>query len=294
MIGEIMTIVITGSAGPFGRGVVDALAQRVPMAELVAGTRDPDRAGEVANRGIRVARIDFDVPQTAQAAFADADTVLINATFFGVEPALRARRVAAAVDAADRAGVGRVVLTSWPDLERTTAPLVQDFATSEQALRQRDGRWTILRLGVGLPDALARDVSWARRDGELIAPAADARSAAAAASDLIQATARVLTENAHAGRQYELTAARALDWNELAALASELDGRDLRYRPVDPDAYDSYLREQGLPDAVVDGLQGLYADFRNGWTGTPQPDLATLLGREPVDPIEAVRRRATA
>ncbi|NNC11295.1 NAD(P)H-binding protein [Planctomonas sp. JC2975] len=289
-----MTIVITGSTAPFGRGVVEALAERIPVSGLVAATRDPSRAAVLSGRGIRVQHVDFDEPDTAASAFAGADTVLINATFFGVPPATRARRVAAAIDAADRAGVGRVVLTSWPDPEKTTSPLVADFAVSEGALRKRSGSWTILRLGVGIPDALARDVSWARRDGELVAPAADARCAAAAASDLIEATAVVLSQNGHDGQCYELSAARSLDWTQLAALASELEGRDIRYRRVEPDAYDRYLREQGLGDDLVEGLQGLYADFRNGWTGTPHRMLAALLGREPLDPVEAVRRRVPA
>jgi hypothetical protein len=68
-------------------------------------------------------------------------------------------------------------------------------------------------------------------------------------------------------------------------------GRDIRYRAVADDEYRGYLAAQGLPGPVIDGLLGLYAEFRSGWAATPSPDLARLLGRDPVDTLDAVSQR---
>jgi NAD(P)H dehydrogenase (quinone) len=131
-----------------------------------------------------------------------------------------------------------------------------------------------------------------RLPGEhLVAPAADARCTPAAVSDLAAAAAAVITGTGHENARYELTGPRAIDWTDLARLAAVADGRDIRYRPVTDDEYRAYLAAQGLPEPVIEGLLGLYAEFRSGWAATPSPDLARLLGREPADTLEAVNQR---
>lgn len=168
---------------------------------------------------------------------------------------------------------------------------VQDYVASEALVRSAGPKWTILRFGAGLADALARDVIWARRDGELVAPAAQATSVPAAARDLAEATARVATGARHENKLYELTGPRAIDWSDLASLASEADATRRPYRAVTDAEYRDYLAGLGLPENYVDGLFALYSAFRSGWNSRPDPTLARLLGRDPVDPIDAVRER---
>jgi NAD(P)H dehydrogenase (quinone) len=284
-----MRIAVTGANGEFGRGVLDAVAARLPEAQLVATVRDPARAADLAARGIDVRPGDFDEPDILRDSFGDADLVFVNATFFGAAAELRGRRVENAIRAA--AGVSRIVLTSWPNLESTALPNVRDYAGSEQLLRQAGPAWTILRLGYGIADALARDVIWARQDGELVAPAADARATPAAVADLIDAAATTVIEAGHENTRYEITGPRAIDWSDLAALAGSLEGRELKYRPVDDDEYRAYLAARDLPSQIIDGLLALYAEFRSGWSATPTAVLRKLIGREPVDSVEAVHQR---
>jgi NAD(P)H dehydrogenase (quinone) len=284
-----MRIVITGANGEFGRGVLDAVAARLPEAKLVATVRDPARAVGLAARGIDVRPGDFDEPDVLRDSFARADLVLVNATFFGAATELRGRRVENAIRAA--AAASRVVLTSWPNLERTALPNVRDYARSERILQEAGPAWTILRLGYGIADALARDVTWARQDGELVAPAADARATPAAVADLIDAAATTVIEPGHENACYEITGPRSIDWSELADLAASLDGREIKYRPVDSDEYRTHLAARDLPDRIIDGLLALYAEFRSGWSAVPTPVLTRLIERPPVDSLEAVRQR---
>jgi NAD(P)H dehydrogenase (quinone) len=230
-------------------------------------------------------------PAAATAAFAGARAVLVNATFFGAATELRGRRVATAIRAAASAGAERVIVTTWPDLDHAALPDVADYARSERLAREAGPSWTILRMGYGLADAVARDVTWARQDGELLAPAAGARCAPAAVADLAEAAARAIAGAGHEGRRYELTGPRAIGWSDLAALAGSMDGRDIRYRPATDEEYRAYLAGRQLPGQAIEGLLGLYAEFRSGWAAAPSPDLARLLGRDPVDTLEAVRQR---
>jgi NAD(P)H dehydrogenase (quinone) len=286
-----MSIVITGANGEFGRGVLNAVAALSPGERIVASVRDVTRAADIAERGFEVRPGSFDQPDALPAAFSGADTVFINATFFGAATELRGQRVATAIRAAADAGAARIIVTTWPNLDHATLPNVQDFVQSERLVQQAGPSWTILRLGYGLADAAARDVIWARRDGELTAPAGHARCVPAANSDLVRAAAATIVEPGHENTRYELTGPHAIDWNDLAALAASAGGRDIRYRPVGDDEYRGYLAAQGLPEPVIDGLLGLYAEFRSGWAATPSPDLGRLLGRDPVDTLDAVSQR---
>ncbi|WP_345762770.1 NAD(P)H-binding protein [Diaminobutyricibacter sp. McL0608] len=286
-----MTIVITGGNGEFGRGVIDALLARDDSAFIGTTVRDVEKAAELRNRGVQVRAGSFDEPEKLPAAFDGATTVLINATFFGATPQLRGQRVAAAITAANEAGAERVVLTSWPDLEHTKLGLIQDYATSEELLKSTAPDWTILRFGYGLADAVARDVTWAIRDGELVAPAAGARSAPASVADLAEASAAAVLADSLSGSTLELTGPRSLDWEDLAELASRLSERTIPFREVDDDEYRTWLAASGIPSAFSDGLIDLYAEFRSGWAARPTTTLGELLGRTPTDGLEAVRQR---
>jgi NAD(P)H dehydrogenase (quinone) len=286
-----VTLVITGANGEFGRIALDSAIAAAPGERVIASVRDPERAIDLIERGIEVRPGSFDDPDQLRDTFSGADTVLVNATFFGSIPALRGERVTSAIRAAAEAGAERIILTSWPDLDHCRLPEVQDYVASEAALQSAGPDWTILRLGYGLADTLARDVLWGRRDGELVAPAGDATSAPAAVSDLAEAAGLVAVGTGHSSQAYELTGPRAIGWKELAVLASEPNEGSVPYRPVTDDDYRSHLASLGLHETFADGLIALYAAFRSGWASRPDLTLGRLLGRQPVDGLEAVRGR---
>ncbi|MFC8731746.1 NAD(P)H-binding protein [Luteimicrobium sp. NPDC057192] len=280
-----MTIAVTGGNGELGRAVVTALTARTDE-PVVATVRDPSLAS--LPDGVAVRPGDFDDPATLERSLVGVSTLLVNATFFGADTSRRAPRVAAAIDAAARAGVDRVVLTTWADLDRATVPLVQDYVGLEARLRAAGPDWTILRASTGLADALARDVVWARRAGELVAPADGARATPAALTDLAEAAAVVLTSDGHDGAVHELTGPDVVTWDDLAELA----GTPLRTVPED--AYREVAAGAGFPPAAARQLLDLYRDLRGPWSSEPTSTLGELLGRAPVPGVEAVRRRVAA
>jgi NAD(P)H dehydrogenase (quinone) len=276
-----MTIAVTGGNGEFGRTVLHALGNRT-REPLVATVRD--LAGAQRMPGVDYRPGDFDRPDSLRASLSDADAVLINATFFGADPSLRRRRASSAVRAAAEADVGRIVLTSWPDLDRAKLPAVQDYKHLEALVTTTGPAWTILRLGYGLAVALARDVVWAKAGGELVAPAAGARVTPADVADLAEAAAAVLTQPGHDSTVHELTGPDSITWDQLGELA------DLPFRPVTDDAYRDYLARFDLAGELAQQLIDMYADFRSDWASTPTPTLGELIGHAPVPGIEAVNR----
>jgi NAD(P)H dehydrogenase (quinone) len=283
-------IVVTGANGSFGRRVAQRLLTTVPASKIVASVRRPAEAADLARQGVTVRHGDFDQPATVREALAGADTVLLNATNYGTPPQARARQQEAVIQAAVAAGARRIVFTSWPHLEAYRPERVEDYARTERALATCGLRWTVLRQSYGLAAALARDVRIALTTGVLAAPAGDARTTPAALDDLAEATAAVLASDGHDGATYELTGPDAIDWDDLAALASRLAGKEIAYRPVPDAEFRSTSVEGGFPEAAVLELLELYAAFRAGWTATPSEDLLRLLRRPPTPSLEAVGR----
>jgi NAD(P)H dehydrogenase (quinone) len=105
------------------------------------------RAADIEARGFDVRPGSFDEPDDLLAAFSGADTVFINATFFGAATELRGQRVATAIGAAADAGASRIIVTTWPNPDHAALPNVQDYAQSERLVRRAGPSWTILRLG---------------------------------------------------------------------------------------------------------------------------------------------------
>lgn len=277
-----MSIAVTGGNGEFGRAVLAQL-RSLTQDPVIATVRDLAVAEKLP--GVDYRPGDFDDPATLRASLDGVDTVLVNATFFGADPSLRLPRTTAAIEAAASAGARRIVLTSWPRLETATVGSVQNYRELEAVLKAAGVSWTIVRLNIGLADALARDIVWGRQMGEIVAPAQDASAAPAAIADLAQATAAVLARPQYAGEVLELAASDELDWNDLAAAAG------VPFRAVSEEEYTAYLTEKfALPAETAAMLTALYADFREG-RSRASDTLASLLDRPAARAIEAVQAR---
>ena len=85
-------------AGHLGRLVIDALLERgAPAGQVVAVVRDTGKAGDLADRGVRVRHGDYDQPDTLATAMAGTDRVLLVS---GSELGQRVEQHRAVVDAA--------------------------------------------------------------------------------------------------------------------------------------------------------------------------------------------------
>ena len=119
------------------------------------GGRRPIRTGDGARRGCRRGntrarspggrpRIEFDDP--ASLDFSGVDVLLLISAGYGEDDEVTARH-GAAIDAAERAGVGHIVYTSLSGAgDHLTFALAHRW--TERRLRRGRARWTILRNGL--------------------------------------------------------------------------------------------------------------------------------------------------
>lgn len=281
-------IVITGANGQLGAAIIENLLRTLPAQELAASVRDPSQAAALAARGVQVRAGDFAQPDTLRTAFAGADQVLIvSANKLGEE----ARRLhQAAIEAARAAGARRILYTSHmgarPDSFFEPA---LNHAASEAMLAAQGVPYTSLRHGFYAESALHM-VGRGLQAGLLRTPE-DGPVSWTTRADLAEADARLLTEPGRFdGPTPPLTAAEAVTMADLAALASEVTGREVRHETVTDDEWVQAQVAHGVPEPVAKLLLGSFKASRRGDFAAVDPTLETLLGRRPQSMREVLAR----
>lgn len=271
-------IVVTGANGQLGRVVVAGLLARLPATGIVASVRDPAKAQSLAGQGVTVRAGDFSRPEDLPAAFAGASQVLVVSVDQLGAPALRLHHDAIA--AARAAGARRVLYTSHMGA-RPDSPFAPaaDHAATEAFLAEGGAAFTALRHGFYAESALhliGHDIA----AGEIRAPE-DGPVSWTARDDLAEADAIALAEGRLDGVTPALTAPQAFTMADIAAIASELTGREIRRVTVSDDEWRDAKTAEGVPAPMAEMLLGMYRAARRGDFATVDPALETLLGRRP-------------
>ncbi|MFJ9103216.1 SDR family oxidoreductase [Streptomyces sp. NPDC102405] len=284
-------IIVTGATGKLGRRTVERLLERVPADRVGVSVRDPRKAQDFADRGVRVRPGSFDDPASLVHAFEGAEQLLLVSLDRVGEECVTGHR--AAIDAAVKAGVGRILYTSQMGAAHDSRfQACRDHARTEDLLRATGLPWTALRNGFYAASAL-QFLEAARHTGDIALPA-DGPVAWTGHDDLADATAAILAEEGRfEGPTPPLTGTAALDFGAVAEIASRATGRPFT-RTVVPDGV---FREQalahGAPAPIADLMLSIFAAARHGEFTTVDSTLAGLLGREPA-PFEALLERAWA
>ena len=271
-------IVVTGASGQLGRAVVEGLLTRLPADQIVASVRDPAKAGAFAERGAGIRAGDFAKPEELAAAFSGATQVLVVSVDKLGEQALRMH--CAAIQAARRAGARRVLYTSHMGA-RADSPFApaSDHAATEAFLAE-GGAFTSLRHGFYAESALHL-IGHGLEAGEIRAPE-DGPVSWTARADLAEADAILLAEEGRLdGVTPPLTAPEAFTMADLAAVASELTGREIKRVTVSDDEWREAKVAQGVPAPMAEMLLGTYRAARRGDFAAVDPTLEALLGRRP-------------
>ncbi len=272
-------IIITGATGQLGQAITRRLLPLVPAGQIGVSVRNPEKARELAGQGVQVRAGDFADPAGLAAAFAGAQQVLLISVDKLGETALRLHRDA--IKAARAAGARRVLYTSHMGA-RADSPFVpaSDHAATEAWLAEGGAPFTSLRHGFYAESALHL-IGGAFEARELRVPK-DGPVSWTARNDLAEADAILLAQEGRLdGVTPPLTAPEAFTMAELAAVASELTGREIKHVTVSDDEWRQAKVAQGTPAPMAEMLLGMYRAARRGDFAVIDPTLETLLGRRP-------------
>lgn len=274
-------IVVTGASGKLGRSVIEHLLNRAPDQQVAASVRDPQQVDDLQQRGVRVRHGDYTDPAGLAHAFEGASQVLIVSAGSTGDEAVAQHR--AAIDAAIAAGAQRVLYTSHMGSDSTSPfPPMRDHAATEEALQQVGISFTSLRNGF-YASTVPLLLGNALETGELRLPE-DGPIAWTAHADLAEVAAIALSEGGLDGLTPPLTAPEAPTMSDVAAIAAQLAGRDIRRVTISDADYRANLLERGLPAPAADMLLGIFAASRRGAFAPADPTLPRLLDR-PTTPL---------
>ncbi|WP_448003258.1 hypothetical protein [Agromyces bauzanensis] len=131
--------------------------------------------------------------------------------------------------------------------------------------------------------------------GVLALPAGHVREPFLDVDDLAAVAVEALTGTGHEGRVHEVTGPGSLTFAELAALLSEINGREVRYVPVGFEDFHAAVAADAGPD-VATMLTELCREVFDGRNESPTSGVLEALGRPPRDArtvlTEAARVRA--
>jgi uncharacterized protein YbjT (DUF2867 family) len=282
--------VVTGATGKLGHLIAQSLLDFVPAEKIAVSVRDPGKAADLSQRGIRVRHGDFAVPESLVSAFEGASQVLIvssNASAYGGD-SIEQHRLAIA--AAKAAGAKRILYTSHMAVSPTSAFLPMDvhFAT-EEMLKECGIAWTALRNGF-YADSARRFTADAVKAGEVYAPL-DGKFSWTAHKDLAAAAAAILaSEGRFDGPTPPLTAPDALDFTDIAHILSQISGQPIaRKIPTDED-FTARLSGHGMPPAIIAITLSMYRAARAGEFARTDSALSEIIGRKPISLSQVLAR----
>jgi NAD(P)H dehydrogenase (quinone) len=282
-------IVITRATGQLGRLVIEALLEILPASKIIAAVRSPEKAADLAARGVQVRRADYNDPVTLDAAFAGAHKLLLISSN---ELGRRATQHRASIDAARRAGVGLIGYTSVLHADTSPLGLAGEHRETEAALRESTVPFVVLRNG-WYTENYTGNLASALEHGAILGSAGDGRISSAARSDYATAAATVMTRDAQAGRVYELAGDTAYTLADLAVEVSRQSGKTVEYRNLSEPDYKAALLGVGLPELVAALLSDSDTGASKGALFDNSRHLSDLLGR-PTTPLAAVVAAALA
>lgn len=123
-------IVVTGATGHLGHLVVEGLLEKLPADQVAAVVRSPQKAADLAERGVTVRKADYNQPETLASALEGADKVLlVSSNNLGK----RVPQHRAVIEAAREADVAHLVYTSVPKADTSPLVLAPDHKATERS-----------------------------------------------------------------------------------------------------------------------------------------------------------------
>jgi len=104
-----------------------------------------------------------------------------------------------------------------------------------------------------------------------------------------EAIANVLLESGCDNSIYRFTGADSYSFGDVAATLSDLSGKKVNYTPVGQSAFETQMKQRGVPEFIIDRIVGFITDIKNGQEEEVSADLENMIGRKPASLKEGLR-----
>jgi NAD(P)H dehydrogenase (quinone) len=254
--GHIVTrYVISGASGSLGGKIAARLLDQIPAAALTLTTRTPAKLDALARRGVAVHAADYNDPAALERAYAGSDVLMLISSMAVTKRVPEHRN---AINAAKKAGIKHIVYTSTAGIHPQNPTLsASDHIVTEDDLRRCGMGYTIMRnacYAEVFPTVAAQPVL---RSGEWVQVEGNGKLAPISKDDIARTAVACLLDPArHNGAIYEITGPDLVSFRDIAAMASEVYGVPITYKPVSVEARYAMFDAMGVPRTYAEGMDG--------------------------------------
>lgn len=278
-------IAITGATGQLGQHVIESLLKTVPASQIVAIVRNPAKATTLSQQGITVRQADYSDEAALTTALQGIDKlVLISSSEVG-QRAPQHRNV---INAAQAAHVKFIAYTSLLHADTSPLGLADEHVATEKMLAESGIAYALLRNGWYTENYLASAPA-ALEHGVFIGAAGEGKIASATRADYAAAAARVISEDGHAGKTYELAGDAGWTLSQLAAELAKQSGKKVVYQNLSEADFAAALKGVGLPAGLADMLADSDTGASKGGLFDDSHTLSKLIGRPTTSLADSVK-----
>ncbi|EPH1776644.1 SDR family oxidoreductase [Citrobacter freundii] len=278
-------IAITGATGQLGQHVIESLLKTVPASQIVAIVRNPAKATALSQQGITVRQADYSDEAAFTTALQDIDKLLLISSSEVGQRAPQHRNV---INAAKAAHVKFIAYTSLLHADTSPLGLADEHVATEQMLAESGIAYALLRNGWYTENYLASAPA-ALEHGVFIGAAGEGKIASATRADYAAAAARVISEDGHAGKTYELAGDAGWTLSQLAAELAKQSGKKVVYQNQSEADFAAALKGVGLPAGLADMLADSDTGASKGGLFDDSHTLSKLIGRPTTSLADSVK-----
>ncbi|HEO9718349.1 TPA: SDR family oxidoreductase [Morganella morganii subsp. morganii] len=278
-------IAITGATGLLGQHVIENLLQTVPAGQIVAIVRNPAKGASLSRKGISVRQADYNDEASLIRALQGVEKLLLISSSEIGQRVTQHRNV---INAAKSANVKFIAYTSLLHADTSPLSLHTEHVETEKMLADSGILYTLLRNGWYTENYLA-SVPAALEHGVFIGAAGDGKIASAARADYAAVAARVISEDGHAGKVYELAGDEAWTLSHLAKELTEQSGKSVVYQNLSQADFVATLKNAGLPDELSEMLADSDIGASEGGLFDDSHTLSKLIGRPTTTLAESIK-----
>ena len=278
-------IAITGATGQLGQHVLENLLTTVPAGQVVAIVRNPAKAESLSQKGVVVRQADYSDEAALTAALQGVDKLLLISSSEVGQRAVQHRNV---INAAKAAGVKFIAYTSLLHADTSPLGLADEHIATEKMLADSGIAYALLRNGWYTENYLA-SAPPALEHGVFIGAAGEGKIASATRADYAAAAAKVISEEGHAGKVYELAGDNAWTLSELAAELSKQSGKPVTYQNLSEADFAAALKGVGLPAGLAEMLADSDTGASKGGLFDDSRTLSKLIGRPTTPLAESIK-----
>jgi uncharacterized protein YbjT (DUF2867 family) len=265
-------ILITGANGNVGKEVLKQVA--ATGAKVRAAFQTVTKAA-AAPSGVEIATMDYNKPETLQAALKGIERVFLVAPPTPNLPALERK----AIDEIKQSGVRHVVKLSAMGGRDAIFP--RQHADSEDYIKSSGVPYTFLRPNGFMQNFVTYNGATINSQNAFYGSQGEGKVSHIDLRDIAAVAVKTLTEDGHQGKVYTLTGPEALSNARVAETLSEDTGREIKYVDLTAEQFKQALLGAGLPEWSANALVDLQQFYRRGGASAVTRDVEQLLGRKP-------------